>query len=95
MSEKVSISALFPKHLFWDFNYSQLSIEEDMDVIVPRALYNTTEESFNDDISKLETLYSKDHILNELKSTTELISNEVCRLVAQRYNVRIFYRFKK
>jgi len=86
---------LFPKHLFWDLKYSQLNIEEDMSMIIPRALYNTTEQSFSEDISKLESLYSKDLILQVLKSTTELISNEVCRLVAQRYGVKTFYRFVK
>ncbi len=95
MRKKVNISTLFPKHLFWDFNYSQLNIEEDMSVIIPRALYRTTEQSFDEDISKLETLYSKDRILDVLRHTTELISNEVCKLVSRRYEVKIFYRFSK
>lgn len=95
MSEKANITMLFPKHLFWDFNYSQLDIEDDMSVIIPRALYNTSEQSFDIDIAKLESLYSRDRILNELMNTTELISNEVCRLVALRYRVKVFYRFRK
>jgi hypothetical protein len=49
------------------------------------ALYTTTESTFSEDISRLERLYKRTEIVNELKSTKERISNKVCTTVALRY----------
>jgi hypothetical protein len=95
MSKGVNISTLFPKHLFWDMNYEYLNSETDRDIIIPRALYMTNEQTFNRDIEKLEYLYTPDQIVYQLKNTKEMISNKVCELVAKRYNVPIFHRFNK
>ncbi|WP_144282607.1 DUF6922 domain-containing protein [Chryseobacterium echinoideorum] len=95
MKQKVNIASIFPKYLFWDMDYSKLNSETDKDIIIPRAMYATTLESFENDILKLESIYSKKDILNHLKNTKELISNEVCTMVSQRYNVASFSRFKK
>lgn len=76
-------------------DYSKLSFEKDKDIIIPRALYATTAATFLQDIEKLETLYKKTDIEKYLKNTKELISNEVCALVAQRYNIPAFARFKQ
>ncbi len=89
-----TIKQLYPKHLFWDMDYSKLSFSKDKHIIIPRALYATTPESFLDDIIKLEEIYSSDEIVSCLKNTKELISNKVCELVAQRYNIPVFYRYK-
>lgn len=86
---------LFPKHLFWDMNYEHLNSERDKDIIIPRALYMTNRQTFNQDIQKLEQLYTPTQIVNYLRATKELISNEICELVAKRYNVPVFYRFSK
>ena len=94
MKRQQQIENIFPKHLFWDMDYSKLSIRHDKDIIIPRALYATTKESFNVDIQKLEKLYTKREIVNCLKETKENISNITCKLVALKYNVPIFYRFK-
>jgi hypothetical protein len=75
-------------------DYSKLSIKKDKETIIPRALFATTEETFNTDILKLEAIYSKKIILNILKNTKERISNNVCVMVAKRYNVATFYRYK-
>ncbi len=93
MNSKLVITDRFPKHLFWDVDCNKLSIECDKDLIIPRLLFATTEESFDFDIEKLEQLYSQADILTCLKSTKEMISNDVCRLVANRYNVPVFRRF--
>lgn len=95
MSKRVKISSLFPKHLFWDMNYERLNSEKDKDIIIPRALYMTNRQTFDRDIEKLEYLYTPNQIVSQLKTTKELISNEVCELVAKRYTVPIFYRFNK
>lgn len=95
MKQKVNIASIFAKYLFWDMDYSKLNSEADKDIIIPRAMYATTLESFENDILKLESIYSKKDILNHLKNTKELISNEVCTMVSQRYNVASFSRFKK
>lgn len=87
------ISKIFPKHLFWDMDYSKLSIKRDKDIIIPRALYTTTKDSFTKDIATLESLYSKQEILSCLRSTKERISNKTCVMVAKEYNVAPFYRY--
>jgi len=75
-------------------DHSKLDLSRDADIIIPRALFATNEETFAMDISRLEQLYSKNTILKYLKTTKERISNEVCAMVAQRYNVPTFARFK-
>lgn len=53
---KSSLIDLFPKHLFWDIDYSKLSIKANKEIIIPRALFSTNINSFDNDITKLETL---------------------------------------
>nr|WP_207037745.1 hypothetical protein [Psychroflexus sp. ALD_RP9] len=72
---------------------SKLSLKRDKEIIIPRALYATTKETFSKDILVLERYYSKSDILNILKHTKENISNEVCVLVSKRYNTAPFYRY--
>src|ERR1700753_3480329 len=93
MQKRVNIANIFPKHLFWDVKMEDLDIENDKDLIIPRALFATGSDTFEKDIKKLESLYSKDIILNELQHTEERISNEVCELVSKRYHVDTFYRW--
>ena len=76
-------------------DHSKLNLSRDADIIIPRALFATTPETFEKDINQLEQLYSKNTILKYLKTTKERISNEVCAMVAKRYNVPIFARFKQ
>ena len=95
MKQSVNIATIFPKHLFWDMDHSKLNLSKDKDIIIPRALFATNEETFTTDIIKLEQFYSKNIILKYLKITKERISNEVCAMVAKRYNVPTFARFKQ
>lgn len=90
----VNISKKFPKHLFWDMNFSKLSLEEDKTIIIPRALFATTKDNFKEDITNLESLYSREDILNVLQNTKERISNTLCLLVSNRYKITPFYRYK-
>jgi len=76
-------------------DYSKLNLSKDKDIIIPRALFATNEETFETDILKLEQFYSKNTILKYLKTTKERISNEVCAMVTKRYNVPTFARFKQ
>ena len=93
MKRKIDISKIFPKYLFWDMDSTKLSLQRDKDIIIPRALYATTKESFAKDIEVLENYYSKVDIVTILKNTKEKISNEVCELVTKRYNTKPFYRY--
>lgn len=93
MRPKVNIVDVFPKYLFWDMDYSELDIEKDKAVIIPRALYATTSETFEADIQLLEGLYTSSDIVKYLKQTKENISNNVCLSVADRYHVKPFQRF--
>ncbi len=72
---------------------SQLNVEQDHDIIIPRALYFTDFRSFNEDISRLEVFYKPQQIVQQLQNTKELISNEVCAMVAERYHVPLFHRY--
>ena len=72
---------------------NKLSIKRDKDIIIPRALYATTKDSFPKDIEVLEAFYSKRDIVDILKHTKENISNQVCELVSKRYHTKPFYRY--
>ncbi len=95
MNKAIKISSVFPKHLFWDVKWELLDAEQDQDLIIPRALYMTNERSFNDDIEKLERIYSNMEIVENLKITKERISNQVCEMVAQRYHIPVFHRYSR
>lgn len=90
-----TIEQLYPKHLFWDMDYSKLSFSKDKDIIIPRAFYATTPETFINDVIILEEIYSSDEIISCLKNTKERISNKVCEMIAKRYNIPVFYRYKE
>lgn len=94
MKTKVNISNTVPKHVFWDMDISQLSIKQDKALIIPRMLMATTQDSFLQDIVKVENHYTKNEIYTILKNTKERISNNVCRMVAARYNKPTFLRYK-
>ncbi len=53
----------------------------------------SNEKTFNDDIARLEIIYTSDEIIWSLKSTKERISNRVCEMVARRYQVPLFHRY--
>jgi hypothetical protein len=89
---KATITSVFPKYLFWDMDHSRLNLDRDRDIIIPRALYFTDRRSFTEDISRLETFYTPQQIVYQIQDTKELISNEVCLMVAERYHVPPFRR---
>ena len=93
MEKHVNIAKRFPKHLFWDMDANRLSVEKDRSIIIPRALFATTKNSFEKDIQNLEKLYSKNEITSILRNTKEHISNEVCILVSKRYKIKPFFRY--
>ncbi|RYM33287.1 hypothetical protein ERX46_10095 [Brumimicrobium glaciale] len=72
----------------------KLSIERDKNIIIPRALFQSKKLTFDKDIENLEHFYSSNEILECLQNTKERISNEVCLLVASKYNAPPFYRYK-
>lgn len=93
MKNKVNIATIFPKHLFWDMDCDTLSLEKDKAIIIPRAMYATTPDTFERDIKRLEQFYSPRIIVKYLKNTKENISNKVCISVAKRYKVEPFLRY--
>ena len=58
MNKQVDISTIFPKHLFWDIDYSKLNIDKYKDILIPRALYATIPETFEKDIQILDIVES-------------------------------------
>ena len=93
MKQKVNIAEIFPKYLFWDMDHSKLDLVKDKAIIIPRALYATTADTFETDIVILEELYSPSDIVKYLKLTSEKISNKVCKSVSERYAIPEFQRF--
>ena len=93
MNTTVNIASILPKHLFWDVDVNTLSIENDKDLIIPRMLLATTENTFVQDIEILEELYPPKEIYTVLKNTKERISNQICIKVAQRYHKKTFLRY--
>ena len=71
----------------------RLDVQQDKDIIIPRALFMSNADSFEADIAKLESFYSVADIVSNLKATKERISNKVCALVADRYHIPVFSRF--
>lgn len=74
-------------------DYNKLDVENHKAIIIPRALYATTAETFEADIQLLERFYTSSDIVKYLKQTKENISNKVCLSVADRYHVKPFQRF--
>lgn len=74
-------------------DHSKLDHVKDKAIIIARALYATTPKTFEDDIIKLEELYSPSDIVKYLKLTSEKISNKVCKSISERYGVPEFKRF--
>lgn len=85
---------MFPKQAFWDMDTSKLSLKEDKDIIIPRVLMTTNEDTFSKDIELVESVYNTNEIYDTLKDTQERISNTVCRMVSKRYNKPTFLRYK-
>lgn len=72
---------------------SKLSAKRDKDIIIPRVLMTTNEDTFSENIALVETVYDANEIYTTLKNTKERISNSVCRLVSKRYNKPSFLRY--
>lgn len=73
MKQTVNIATIFPKHLFWDMDYSKLNPAKDKDIIIPRAMYATTPATFEKDIQKLEAFIQKKILLNILKALKNVL----------------------
>ena len=93
MINQNTLLTFLPNHLFWDIDVNKLSIKGDKNTIIPRMLFSTTKDSFETEITILEKMYSTDEIIESLTHTKERISNEVCRLVADRYTIKPFKRY--
>ena len=72
---------------------SKLSVQKDKDIIIPRVLMTTNEDTFSKDIELVETFYDANEIYATLIDTKERISNSVCRLISKRYNKPTFLRY--
>ncbi|MGZ0014775.1 DUF6922 domain-containing protein [Yeosuana sp. AK3] len=94
MKTKVNIADIVPKKVFWDMDVNKLSVKKDKEVIIPRMLLATNEKTFKEDIASVEKIYIANEIYSVLKNTKERISNQICRMVAARYNKTTFLRYK-
>ena len=71
-------------------DYSKLNIDEDKDIIIPRALYATIPETFEKDMQILESLYTREDLVECLKNTKELITKGCDELTEQIRNSPLF-----
>lgn len=94
LNTTVHISSIAQKHSFWDMNINKLSLQKDKQLIIPRVLMSTNEQTFQKDITSLERAYAPQEIYTVLKNTKERISNELCKMIAQRYKKPTFLRYK-
>ncbi len=94
MESKLDLTTICPMHCFWDIDMNKLDIIKDKFFLIPRALHFTKEDTFEKDIIVLEQFYTQEDIVRSLKSTTEKISNNICWMVAARYNIEKFSRWK-
>ena len=72
-----------------------LDARQDRDIIIPRALFATTAETFDHDIRVLESIYPKVEIYRELGKTKERVSDKICKMVSRRYRRKTISRFAK
>ena len=89
----ILVSDIFPDHLFWEYKINMLDFKRDKNLIIARALYFSSIKTFSKDIKKIESIYTKKEIAQCIKTTKELISNEVCDLISKRYNTSVKQRF--
>lgn len=94
VEKRTNIADIFPSYLFWDMDMNNLDLNRDKDIIIPRALFATTVDTFVKDIKRLENFYKRNEIIYELSHTKERVSNKICKLVADRYQISAFSRFK-
>ncbi len=90
LKRQPDFSKFFFKRYFWDTDMSRLHLEWDKDFIIVRGLLGN-EDSFEENISKLERFYSKNDIVQALRTTGELIDEKACFRLANRYGLEKFY----
>lgn len=83
-----------PKHAFWDIDVDSLCREKDKEFIISRVMMTANKDNFDSVIKELESIYTDKEIYLALKHTKERISNNVCRLVCDRYQMPKFLRYK-
>jgi len=94
LKTKLAIADIATKKVFWDVDMNNLSLKKDKDFIIPRMLLATNEKTFRDDIAFVEKVYTPKEIYTVLKNTKERISNQVCKMVSERYGKPTFLRYK-
>lgn len=82
-----------PRVFFWDVDIESLNLERDYFFIISRVLSFTTEESLRNNMNVLTTQFEVSVILDVLKHTDEIISDVVCRLISEYYNVPNYSKF--
>lgn len=82
-----------PSVIFWDMDIRKLSIRRDYKIIISRILMFTNKTYFENNISILESYFKPSEIIKVIKETNERISDEVCALLSEKYNVTIFSKF--
>jgi len=72
-------SALNISRLFRDVDLNALDLKKYKSLIIPGALFATTAETFDQDILRLESIYSHRQILAELKAQKSVSATKYAR----------------
>lgn len=71
----------------------KLSIIRDYKIIISRILMFTNEIHFNNNITLLEKKFTVKKIISAVTESTDRISDIVCNLISNKYNVQIQSKF--
>ena len=90
VKHSINIATIFPKHLFWDMDYSKLNLSKDKSIIIPRAFFATTPETFETDIQKLEELKGQKKVEEAERGKFKIVPKFLCMPDTRRHNMRNF-----
>lgn len=79
----------FP-YCFWDYDVYWMHWDWHKHLIIPRILKFDLDKA----IEVLERFYTKEEIVNTVKSVGEVVSDRACEFLADRYGVERFYQWQ-
>lgn len=79
--------AEMPRVFFWDVDIESLDLKRDYFFIISRILSFTTVEFLCHNIEIIRTQFDIQIIQEVLENTTEIISDDICKLMSEMYSI--------
>ncbi|RRJ86230.1 MULTISPECIES: DUF6922 domain-containing protein [Flavobacteriaceae] len=76
-----------PTVIFWDMDIKKISLNRDYKIIISRILMFTNKAYFDNNIKVLEKKFSVKKIISAVVESTDRISDEICSLLSQKYDI--------